>query len=131
MKFYKKSELYGASNVTFNPQTKEAFSYGWWGFVKVISGKVIFNNYNYSNTTCKHQSKVRTLMRELGVKIDREVQCKGGIHNIDSLKELNSTENATLKMISIREEAKRVERNQRAKEKRAAKKAALTAEVQS
>ena len=47
----KRTPVYKASNVKFNYETIEAFSYNWWQFVKVIGGKVIFNNYNYSNTT--------------------------------------------------------------------------------
>lgn len=70
MKLMKRINIYKASNVTFNPTTLDAFSYGWWQFVGVVEGKVIFNNYNYSPTTCKHQAKVRRLLNELGIKID-------------------------------------------------------------
>lgn len=70
MKFYSRLNVYKASNVSFNPDTIAAYSYGWWKFVSVINGKVIFNNYNYSPSTNKHQHKVRRLMAELGIDID-------------------------------------------------------------
>lgn len=119
MKYMQKAGIYKGSNVTFNPETVEAYSYDWWGFVKKIGGKVIFNTYRYSVTTAKHQSKVRSLLRELGIKIDREVQCKDGIHNIDTLKELNSTENVTLELLAKQQEQKRLNRNAKSKAHRA------------
>jgi hypothetical protein len=70
MKFSKKRQQYESANCSFNPETMIAKSYDWWIFVKMINGKVVFNNYSYSNTTCKHQSKVRSLLSELGIKID-------------------------------------------------------------
>ena len=81
MKFSKKRNQYEASNVSFNPDTIEAFSYGWWKFVTVIDGKVIFNNYNYSPSTCKHQSKVRVLMEKLGIKIDMIVNTRANLRS--------------------------------------------------
>lgn len=50
-----------------------ATSYGHWNFVKVIKGKVIFNDYNYSLTTSGHQWAIKWLMRDLGIKIDAYV----------------------------------------------------------
>jgi hypothetical protein len=70
MKYLKRAGIYKASNVTFDPKSVSAYSYGWWRFVDVVNGKVVFNNYSYSNSTCKHQHKVRSLMNELGIKID-------------------------------------------------------------
>lgn len=54
----------------FNPFTKTAYSYGNWCFVTVIKGKVVFNEYRYSKTTSTHQSAVKSLLRQLGIKID-------------------------------------------------------------
>jgi hypothetical protein len=79
MNLMKRTGIYKANNVTFNPTTLEAFSYHWWKFVAVVEGKVVFNNYFYSNSTAKHQSKVRNLMSELGIKIDIEMPLRGGI----------------------------------------------------
>ncbi len=83
MKFNKRSGNYKASNVTFNPKTKQAYSYNWWRFVDVVNGKVVFNNFSYSNTTCKHQHKVRRVLRELGISIDLEVSCPAGLQNLE------------------------------------------------
>lgn len=73
MKYLKRSQVYRANNVSFDPKQISAFSYAWWTFVGVVEGKVVFNNYFYSPTTAKHQSKVRNLVRELGIKIDIEM----------------------------------------------------------
>lgn len=57
----------------------EATSYGHWTFVKVINGKVIFNDYNYSKTTRNHQWTIRSLLRNLGIKIDAEVNFRSSL----------------------------------------------------
>lgn len=79
MKFMKRSQVYKASNVQFDPKKIEAFSYGWWKFVGLIDGRVVFNNYNYSNSTIKHQYKTRKLMNDLGIKIDIEMPLRSGL----------------------------------------------------
>ncbi len=79
MKYYPRLGLYKASNVTFNLKTMSAYSYGWWKFVSVIDGKIVFNDYNYSNMTCKHQWKVRSLLQSLGVKVDIFMPVPGGL----------------------------------------------------
>lgn len=84
MKFFTKLGLYKASNVTFNPKTLEANSYGWWSFVRVINGQVVFNDYRYSSSTQRHQRKVRNLMEALGIKIDIFVESPEGLQNIQS-----------------------------------------------
>lgn len=89
MKFYKRAGLYKASNVNFNPDTVQAYSYDWWRFVDVINGKVVFNNYNYSNSTCKHQSKVRSVMSDLGIKIDLFIECPDGLQASDPTKSVS------------------------------------------
>lgn len=79
MKLFKRSNLYKASNVTFNAETHEAVSYDWWTFVKRINGLLVFNNHNYSSSTSKHQSKMRALLRDLGLEIDLIVQAPCGL----------------------------------------------------
>jgi len=81
MKHSKRSNIYQCSNYncTFDPTKLEAFSYRWWKFVGVVEGKVIFNNYRYSNSTSKHQSKVRRLMAELGIEIDVSMPIPQGL----------------------------------------------------
>ena len=88
MKYFTRLKVYKASNVLFNPETIEAFSYDWWQFVKVINNKVVFNNYNYSNSTCKHQNKVRSLLRQLNITIDLEVSCPKGLQRSDYLNDI-------------------------------------------
>lgn len=83
MKYNKRQDIYKASNVTFDQNTCEAFSYNWWQFVANINGKVVFNNYNYSPTTIKHQYKVRDLLEKLGIKIDLEIECPAGFQSRD------------------------------------------------
>lgn len=70
MKLMKKTGIYKASNVEFNPETCEATSYNWWHFVRKINGKVVFNHYNYSPSTVKHLYKVRELLGKLNIEID-------------------------------------------------------------
>lgn len=80
MKYFSRSNEYRASNVVFKMGDKplnqdvSAWSYGWWQFVKVIDGKTVFNSYRYSSSTGKHQSKVRSLMDKLGLKIDMDIE---------------------------------------------------------
>jgi len=73
LRWYPRLKLYkykAGSTCTFNPITCEAYSYGHWKFVKKIRGKVIFNNYQYSHTTRRHQYMVQDLLKNLGIKID-------------------------------------------------------------
>ena len=88
MKHMKRANIYKASNVEFNPETIQATSYSWWRFVDVVNGLVVFNNYNYSNSTCKHQSKVRFLLSDLGIKIDYEIACPAGLQSPDRQKSI-------------------------------------------
>lgn len=74
LKFFKTLKIYKNStgSCEFTPATKTAYSYSWC-FVKVIKGKVIFNDYSYSPTTSSHQSCVRSLLKELKIKIHATV----------------------------------------------------------
>lgn len=84
LKLMKRSGIYKASNVTFNPETCQAYSYDWWRFVDRIGGLVIFNSYGYSNSTRKHQYKVKRVMESLGIKVDFEVEAPKGLQDLDS-----------------------------------------------
>lgn len=95
----KNPTLYKAANVTFDASQIEAFSYGWWKFVKVIQGKIVFNEYSYSTTTSKHQYKVKALMRELGIDVDLYVKTKASLDK-QTLKELKAE---TIKIEAERE----------------------------
>jgi hypothetical protein len=141
MKYFKRSGLYKASNVTFSADKIEAFSYGWWRFVGVVEGKVIFNNYGYSNSTRRHQWKVRRLMQDLGIKIDIEMPLAGGIlfenetrykHGAcikgKTLAEMIVEAEETLCNQYLNQELKKQERYERAKIRRAEKRVKLDAE---
>lgn len=81
----KRTGIYKASNVTFDPNTMTAQSYAWWDFVKVINGKLVFNDYNYSPTTNRHQRKVRALLRELNVIPNMTIEAPDGLqHDLTS-----------------------------------------------
>lgn len=120
---YKKREgIYANStrSLTFNPETLEAFSYKWWRFVAKIEGKVIFNNYSYSISTTKHQHKIRSLLYELGIKIDLFLPLPEGI-NSSSLAELILTAEEHLCDKYLHDQIKKQERYQRAKKRKQAK----------
>lgn len=48
---------------TFNPETFEGRSFGWWCYVLKVKGKVIFNDYSYSVTTSAHQNEMKAFLR--------------------------------------------------------------------
>jgi hypothetical protein len=84
MKYYSRLKLYKASNVYFNPETCQAYSYNWWRFVDRIKGKVVFNGYTYSSSTSKHQSKVRSVLASKGIKIDFYIEAPRGLQDLDA-----------------------------------------------
>lgn len=57
-------------NNTFNPETFFARSYSHWAYVRKIKGKIVFNEYYYSQQTARHQTNMRELLKALGFKID-------------------------------------------------------------
>lgn len=126
----KRAKIYQCSNYncTFDPAKVEAHSYRWWRFAAVIEGLVVFNNYRYSVTTAKHQSKVRSLMNDLGIKIDLELPLSRGIRHNQTLEEmiLEAEETECDKLINTF--YKTDMRNEKAREKRAAKRVAALAE---
>jgi hypothetical protein len=124
MKLMKRANIYQASNYncTFDPTTKKAVSYKWWTFVAEIEGKIVFNNFRYSVSTSKHQRKVRSLLAELGIKIDLELPLPKGIMPLDSLEELILTAEEHLCDVVGNEELKRQERNEKAALRRKSKK---------
>ena len=74
-------KLQRRSLVTFDPRIIEAVSYSHWVFVKVIKGKVVFNDYSYSNTTSRHQWAVKRLLSQLNIKIDVTVNQRESLSN--------------------------------------------------
>lgn len=89
----KRTQIYKGPNVTFDPKTKKAYSYGWWLFLAEIEGVLVFNNYSYSPSTTKHQYKLRALLRQLNIKIDIEMPIHGGLsETIPLLKQIEIAE---------------------------------------
>lgn len=97
MKYLKTKKQYKASNVILNLDPLEATSYNWWIFLKRIKGKLVFNNYRYSVSTCKHQSKVLSKLRELGIKIDYYIESPKGLQDLDSAIKYYESEIASIK----------------------------------
>jgi len=115
----KRSEVYKAANVTFNPKTLDAYSYNWWRFVGVVEGKTIFNTYRYSVTTAKHQHKVRELMIELGIRIDIFMPLPRGIRHDQTLEEMIVEAEETLCDEIIKFEEKKISRAEKAQLRKA------------
>lgn len=81
LKYKKRAGIYSNSTGTntFDPKTCRAYSYDWWRYVDKIKGKVVFNNYSYSPTTSGHQSRTRSLLKELKIEIDCFVSVRSGL----------------------------------------------------
>lgn len=84
LKFRKRTKDYKGSNVLFDPNKMHATSYGWWSMVKRINGQVVFNDFGYSPSTRRHQSKVRSVMSDLGITPDLVIEAPQGLQNLDS-----------------------------------------------
>ena len=71
MKYNKETKHYEDKNVKFSAVTMKAYSYEHWQFLgKTDEGKVIFNNFNYSMITGKHQKDVLSILNILQKPID-------------------------------------------------------------
>lgn len=117
MKYMKRAGIYKANNVTFDPRTMDAYSYVWWRFVARIGGQVVFNTYYYSPSTSKHQSKVRSVLSDLGITVDIAAPFPQGIKT-DNLKELILEAEENLCDKFLRDEAKKIERSEKAAQRR-------------
>lgn len=82
LRYRKRTGDFVGSNVGFDPIKMHATSYRWWDMVRRINGLVVFNDYGYSMSTRRHQSKVRSLMRQLGIKIDLEIEARKGLQDL-------------------------------------------------
>jgi hypothetical protein len=71
-------------NVSFSPETQEAYSYGWWRFVERIGPYLVFNSYRYSVTTAKHQREVQWLLEDLGLSMDLYIEAPTGLQDLES-----------------------------------------------
>lgn len=102
LKFNSRSKIYSASNVFFNSETCQAYSFVWWRFVEVINGRVVFNRHCYSSYTSRHQSKVRSLLHDLGITIDLEVDARVGLQNDNWVTNAINTQNDKIKDIEAK-----------------------------
>jgi len=117
MKFMKRTQIYKANNVTFNPKTLDAYSYDWWRFVEAApTGGVIFNSYTYSNATAKHQIKVRNLLRTLGIEIVLDIKSPGGLQNLDSAVKYYEAKIINLKALIAKPGTRKAKNLERAQE---------------
>ena len=82
MKFYKRLNVYKASNVQFNPTTLIGTSYEWYQLARSFDGVMVLNTYNYSSSTCKHISKMRALLTTLGYREIVEIEAPQGLQNL-------------------------------------------------
>lgn len=84
MKYSKKRAQWenSAKTCTYNPIIKQAYSYGWWRFVEKIGSYLVFNNYNYSPTTNRHQRDIRKLIGYKTKTLD--IQARKGLQDLDT-----------------------------------------------
>lgn len=68
MKYYTRLGLYKNSTGTnvYFPSSRDAYSYGHWQYLKQIGNRLIFNDYSYSTTTCKHQRELQDILGYTG-----------------------------------------------------------------
>jgi hypothetical protein len=79
----KKCNVYKAANVMLDADRMHGTSYSWYWLVHNFNGVVVLNTYRYSVTTAKHVSKVRSLLRELGVNY-LTLESPEGLQNLGS-----------------------------------------------
>ena len=87
MKFYSRLGIYKASNVVFDAKSLDSYSYSWWKITRKIGPYIVFNDYNYSKSTRRHQSKIRSLMCKLGIEVSADVQAPQGLQNLDAARQ--------------------------------------------
>lgn len=116
MKYMKRDKVYKAANVTFNPKTKEAYSYDWWRFVQPYKGGVIFNSYGYSPTTIKHQYKLRRLLQQLDIPIVLDVKAPGGLQDLGSAIDLYESQIKNLQALIAKPGTRKAKNEERKQE---------------
>lgn len=81
MKYYPKLNLYKASNLSYNPETEEAYSYKWYCLARRYGDLMVVNRYNYSSTTIKHLYKIRKLFDSLDIQYI-EIEAPHGLKDL-------------------------------------------------
>lgn len=98
MKFYPRLNIWKSSTgaLTYNPETKEAYSYRWYCLAKKYNKRgMVLNTYSYSVSTARHVRNMRQFFIENGIKYteieaprglqDLEAACMGYQHDIYAL----------------------------------------------
>lgn len=106
MKYQPRKKQFKASNVYFDVEKCQAYSYEWWRFVDRIGGLVVFNDYSYSISTNKHQQKVRRVLEELGLQVDVTIRAPKGLQQIEA-----ALDYYTINMLQIQERLNRPRTN--------------------
>lgn len=87
MRWYPRLQVFKSNGgkLIFNPTTGEGTSYHWYSITKVIKGKLVLNNYPYSNSTSQHINKLVRLFRALDIDC---ITCQApkGLQDLNSLK---------------------------------------------
>jgi len=122
MKLLKKTGIYKAANVIFNPKTLDATSYNWWRFVGLVEGVLVESTYRYSVTTAKHQRKVRGIMNELGIKPKLSLPLPRGVRHDQTLAEMICEAETHLCEQFLEEQVKKQKSYAKAKRRRLKKK---------
>jgi hypothetical protein len=92
MQWKPRKQRFEARSVSFDPETQEAYSYGWWRFVERIGPYLVFNSYRYSVSTSKHQGLLYWgygnerygLLADLGLSVDLRIEAPRGLQDLDS-----------------------------------------------
>lgn len=67
----------------FNPETGEGHSYGWYALTRIIKGKLVLNDYRYSQQTSIHIKRVREVLRDLGLEF-MTIEAPLGLQDLDA-----------------------------------------------
>lgn len=78
-----RKKLYTTTNNTYDPSTREAYSYEWC-YLRVIGGKNVFNDYYYSAATRCHQRELRELLKKLRIKIHITVNTRESLFSLNN-----------------------------------------------
>jgi hypothetical protein len=82
MKFYKRLNLYKCSNLQYNLETEQAYSYEWYCIAKRFGKVMVVNSYPFSPTTQRHAYKIRSLFDELNIQYE-EISAPKGLQSLD------------------------------------------------
>ncbi len=83
MKYVKTKNMFKASNLTLDMNTLESRSYNWYILSKVFNNTLVLNTYNYSPTTLRHVSKVRSVLFSRDIKYF-EIDAPRGLQDLSS-----------------------------------------------